>query len=109
MIYLYITTVSPFLQNEKAGVDPDHWYEINLANCVLFPDLVLEGVDQLLPGRLFTTRMPRNISSSPDSALKFQEKKETFNLHTALILTGMRIAYFARYLLTALSRRFREK
>ena len=32
--------------------------------------------------------MPRNIKNSPDSAAKFKEKKEKYNLDTALILTG---------------------
>lgn len=40
-------------------------YEINLANRVLFDNLHLVGMDELLPGRLFSTRMPRNIKKDP--------------------------------------------
>ena len=76
------------MQNERAGFDPDYWFEINLTNVVLFPHLDLAKIGELLPGRLFTTRMPRNITTSPDSAAKFKEKKEKYNLDTALILTG---------------------
>ena len=43
-------------ENEKQRLDPDHWYEINLTNAVLFANLSLEGLSQLAPGRLFTTR-----------------------------------------------------
>ena len=43
-------------ENEKQRLDPDHWYEINLTNAVLFANLSLDGLPQLAPGRLFTTR-----------------------------------------------------
>ena len=48
-------------ENERLRLDPDHWYENNLTNAVLFANLSLEGLPQLVPGRLFSTRMPRNI------------------------------------------------
>ncbi len=48
-------------ENEKQRLDPDHWYEINLCNAILFANLTLDGLPQLVPGRLFTTRMPRDI------------------------------------------------
>ena len=54
-------------QNEKADYDPDHWFEINLANALLFANLTLEGLPELLPGRLFSTRMPRNLAPGTDS------------------------------------------
>mmetsp|Transcript_4738 Transcript_4738/g.7060 ORF Transcript_4738/g.7060 Transcript_4738/m.7060 type:complete len:209 (+) Transcript_4738:75-701(+) len=82
-------------ENEKIGTDPDHWFEINLANCVLFPNLTLEGIEELLPGRLFTTRMPRDIITSPLAAEKFRQKKLFFNLDTALVLTET--AEYAKY------------
>jgi len=82
-------------ENEKIGTDPDHWFEINLANCVLFPNLTLEGIGELLPGRLFTTRMPRDIITSPLAAEKFRQKKLFFNLDTALVLTET--AEYAKY------------
>ena len=62
-------------------------YEINLANPVLFDNLRLDGMEELLPGRLFTTRMPRNIKTDPDSAKRFVSKCKDFHLHTVLILT----------------------
>ena len=49
---------------------------------------MLDGVPELLPGRLFTTRMPRDIAKSSQSAERFTKKKKDFNLHTALVLTG---------------------
>mmetsp|Transcript_4736 Transcript_4736/g.7058 ORF Transcript_4736/g.7058 Transcript_4736/m.7058 type:complete len:209 (+) Transcript_4736:75-701(+) len=89
-------------ENEKIGTDPDHWFEINLANCVLFPNLTLEGIGELLPGRLFTTRMPRDIITSPLAAEKFRQKKLFFNLDTALVLTGL-ISFTLFYLLFQLT------
>ena len=47
-------------ENEKQRLDPDHWYEINLTNAVLFANLSLDGLPQLAPGRLFTTRQSYN-------------------------------------------------
>ena len=38
-------------ENEKQRLDPDHWYENNLTNAVLFANLSLEGLPQLVPGR----------------------------------------------------------
>ena len=41
-------------ENERARLDPDHWYEINLTNAVLFSNLYLEhvaGLEQLAPGQ----------------------------------------------------------
>ena len=41
-------------ENERKRLDPDHWYEINLTNAVLFSNLYLEhvtGLEQLVPGK----------------------------------------------------------
>lgn len=54
---------------------------------MLFDNLHLEGMDELLPGRLFTTRMPRNIKKDPANAEKFRLKCKEYNLNIALILT----------------------
>lgn len=43
-------------ENEKERMDPDHWFEINTANSALFANLTVEGLPQLVPGRLFSTR-----------------------------------------------------
>ena len=54
-------------ENERARLDPDHWYEINLTNAVLFSNLWLEhvtGLEQLVPGRLFSTRSELQRRSS---------------------------------------------
>ena len=67
-------------------MDPDHFFEINLANIQLFANLTLNDMDELLPGRLFTTRMPRNIEN-PESARKFQNRAKAVKLHTVLCLT----------------------
>ena len=75
-------------QNEKGDFDPDHWFEINLANALLFANLTLEGLPELLPGRLFSTRMPRNLAPGmdTDSANRFQAKVAANALHTVVIL-----------------------
>jgi hypothetical protein len=67
-------------ENEKARLDPDHWYENNLTNALLFANLSLEGLPQLVPGRLFTTRMPRNIVEDPQERKDFIDKCKKNNL-----------------------------
>ena len=79
--------------NKKASADPDHWsprraarpppraadadgarrFELNTANVMLFDNLCLDSFPEVLPGRLFTTRMPRNIKADPSSAERFAE------------------------------------
>lgn len=61
-------------ENEKQRLDPDHWYENNLSNALLFANLTLEGMPQLVPGRLFTTRMPRNIVEDQGERKDFVDK-----------------------------------
>lgn len=73
--------------NERAKLDPDHWYELNTSNAVLFASLTLDGVDELLPGRLFTTRMPRDIKTKPEMAEAFRQKVLKNKLHTVMVLT----------------------
>jgi hypothetical protein len=67
-------------ENEKARIDPDQWYENNLTNAALFANLSLEGLEQLVPGRLFTTRMPRNIDHDLGELRDFVEKCRLNNL-----------------------------
>jgi protein-tyrosine phosphatase len=74
-------------ENEKQRLDPDHWYENNLCNAVLFANLSLEGVEQLVPGRLFTSRMPRNIDKDKRARRKFIEKCELNDLRVVCVLT----------------------
>merc|ERR1719323_1187295 len=77
-------------ENERARLDPDHWYEINLTNAVLFSNLFLEhveGLEQLVPGRLFTTRMPRNIVEDPSERKDFVEKCKLNDLRVICVLT----------------------
>ena len=62
-------------------------YEINTCNAVLFDHLTLNGVPEVLPGRLFTTRMPRNIKNDPRAADAFKSKVKRNNLSTILVLT----------------------
>lgn len=71
----------------KLNFDPDHWYEINLANVMLFDNLTLEGLPEVLPGRLFSTRMPRDLKTNPKMGPKFIEKVRANNLGVVLILT----------------------
>jgi len=74
-------------ENEKQRLDPDHWYEINLTNAVLFANLTLDGLPQLVPGRLFTTRMPRNIVEDPSERKDFVEKCKLNDLRVICVLT----------------------
>merc|ERR1719431_421284 len=58
-------------ENERARLDPDHWYEINLTNATLFSNLYLEaveGLEQLVPGRLFSTGTRSTSPMPPCSA-----------------------------------------
>ena len=62
-------------------------FELNTANAVLFDNLSLEGFEEILPGRLFTTRMPRKIHADPSAAKRFADKVAANKLDTVLILT----------------------
>ena len=42
---------------------------------------------KVLPGRLFTTRMPRNVKTDPASADAFKARVQRYKLNTVLILT----------------------
>ena len=77
-------------ENERARMDPDHWYEINLTNAVLFSNLYLEhveGLEQLVPGRLFSTRMPRNIVNDKGERDDFVKKVQKNKLRVIFVLT----------------------
>eukprot|EP00088_Acartia_fossae_P005380 TRINITY_DN12376_c0_g1_i2.p1 TRINITY_DN12376_c0_g1~~TRINITY_DN12376_c0_g1_i2.p1 ORF type:complete len:430 (-),score=138.60 TRINITY_DN12376_c0_g1_i2:255-1499(-) len=74
-------------ENEKARLDPDHWYEVNLTNALLFANLTLDGLDQLVPGRLFSTRMPRNIVEDEGERNDFIDKCKVNDLRVILVLT----------------------
>jgi hypothetical protein len=73
--------------NERMKFDPDYWYELNTANAVLFSNLSLNGIEELLPGRLFTTRMPRDLITHPENAEAFETKVKQYSLHAAMVLT----------------------
>lgn len=77
-------------ENERARLDPDHWYEINLTNATLFSNLFLEhvpGLEQLVPGRLFSTRMPRDIVEDLGERNDFIKKCEKNKLRVVFCLT----------------------
>jgi len=74
-------------ENEKQRLDPDHWYENNLTNASLFANLTLDGLPQLVPGRLFSTRMPRNIVEDPGERQDFLDKCKKNNLKVVCVLT----------------------
>ena len=73
--------------NEKARLDPDYWYENNLTNASLFANLTLDGLPQLVPGRLFTTRMPRDIVQDYGERMDFIYKCKINNLKVICVLT----------------------
>ena len=78
-------------ENERQRMDPDHWYELNLTNVTLFANLAPEKVDgmqQLVPGRLFTTRMPRDLNDpEQDEATDFITKCKQNDLKVVFCLT----------------------
>jgi protein tyrosine/serine phosphatase len=73
--------------NECKDWNPDHWFELPIRNSNLFTTLTLQGVADLLPGRLYTTRMPRKLTTEPAEAKDFEDKAKALKLHTVLILT----------------------
>ena len=82
-------------ENEKQRLDPDHWYEINLTNALLFANLSLDGLPQLVPGRLFSTRMPRNIEEDSTERSEFVERCKLNNLRVIPYFFSFTILSFA--------------
>jgi protein-tyrosine phosphatase len=78
-------TEKAVVANNRVGFDPDHWFEINLANVMLFDNLNVPG-KEVLPGRLFTTRMPRNIDSDTNAANNFAGEINRHNLKNVVVL-----------------------
>ena len=77
-------------ESERLRLDPDHWYENNLTNSSLFANLAPEkvkGMEQLVPGRIFTTRMPRNIENDLGERQDFIEKCKKYDLKVVCVLT----------------------
>jgi protein-tyrosine phosphatase len=74
-------------ENERERLDPDHWYENNLTNVTLFANLTLEGMHELVPGRLFTTRMPRDLVTDPGERRDWLEKCRINKLKVICVLT----------------------
>lgn len=74
-------------ENEMIRLDPDHWYENNLTNASLFANLSLQGLQQLVPGRLFSTRMPRDIVEDPGEKNDFTLKCRVHKLKVVCVLT----------------------
>jgi hypothetical protein len=75
--------------NNKVDYDPDHWFEVNLANVMLFDNSEIPGQgsdNELLPGRLFSTRMPRNVDTSADSVANFTAQITEHNVQTVVVL-----------------------
>lgn len=81
---LILSEVKP--ENENFPMNPDHWFELNTTNGILFSSLCLVNQPDLLPGRLFTTRMPRDITN-PATLQQFREKAVSNNLHSVYVLT----------------------
>ena len=77
-------------ENERARLDPDHWYENNLCNSSLFANLApekIEGMTELVPGRLFTTRMPRDLIEDPSERKDWLDKVKKNKLKVICVLT----------------------
>jgi len=58
-----------------------------LTNASLFANLTLHGLPELVPGRLFTTRMPRDIVKDMGERKDFVEKCRKNQLKVACVLT----------------------
>ena len=77
-------------ENERLRLDADHWYETNLCNSSLFANLApekIEGMQQLVPGRLFTTRMPRDLVQDLGERNDWLDKCKLNNLKVICVLT----------------------
>lgn len=66
--------------------DPNHWFEVNLANCMLFDNLTLVGADEVLPGRLFSARMPRDLDTKPENKEEFIKNCKKYKIKTIVML-----------------------
>ena len=83
--WLWVMCKARFLEHFSWYFETDVFsrYEINLTNAVLFANLTLDGLPQLAPGRLFTTRMPRNIVEDPSERADFVEKCKVNDLRVS--------------------------
>ena len=74
--------------NTTPGWDADHWFELPLHNEHLFQSVRLQNFPtRIIPGRLFTTRMPRNLDKNPVAAARFAEKARLAQLRLVIVLT----------------------
>ena len=74
--------------NTVPGWDPDHWFELPLDNQHLFQSVRLQNFPaRIIPGRLFTTRMPRSLHQAPLAAARFAEKARLAQLRLVIVLT----------------------
>ena len=74
--------------NTVPGYDPDHWFELPLANEHLFQSVRLQNFPtRIIPGRLFTSRMPRSLHREPRAAARFAEKARLSQLRLVIVLT----------------------
>ena len=62
-------------------------YEINITDAALNFTAHKNFVSDVFPGRLFTTRMPRNVSTNSESANSFRRLAKNNKLATVVILT----------------------
>ena len=66
------------------------WYENNMCNSSLFANLApekIEGMEELVSGRLFTTRMPRDLFTDPMERKDWLRKCTRNNLKVICVLT----------------------
>ena len=74
--------------NATPGWDADHWFELPLDNEHLFRSVHLQSFpSRVIPGRLFTTRMPRDLTTRPHAAVRFAEKARLAQLRLVVVLT----------------------
>lgn len=53
---------------------------------MLFDNLTLAGAEEVLPGRLFSTRMPRDLDTRPENKEVFIRQCKKYNVSTVVIL-----------------------
>ena len=93
--------------HNKLNYDPDHWFEINLVNAVLFDNFnstfaAANFSEEILTGRLFTCRMPRDLNTSNENKNNFVLKIKQYSINCILILTES--SEFIKYAGTDLER-----
>lgn len=85
-----LSSPSQIASTENFGIvndsdNPDYWYEINLSNEILFSHLKLNEMENIFPGRLFSSIIPIDISRNSHSAKVFTNNVRNNHLNFILV------------------------